>query len=133
MKLLFRKIYIFVIVFLLALLPGSVAFAQEVSDPDFTDLRGILTWLAGVGAVMATNWLFGKVAEGIEAWNKLPTQVKWIVPPVFSILVGLVANWLLTQDALIAVVQPYWSLVAVIILGYFSSQVAHLQTKSPKG
>lgn len=96
---------------------------------DFTSLVAVLTWLSGVGCVYATNWLFGKILAGVRVWNALPSWVKWVVPPTFSVLVGLGANYLLSQELFLAKVAPLFAAVVTILIGYFGSQVAHNQSK----
>lgn len=97
---------------------------------DLTNLSGVLVWMTGIGAVTVANWLFGKVLSGIPAWNGLPSEVKWAIPPIFAVILGVGSTFLLQRQDIVAVVAPYFTLIMTILLGYFGSQTAHLQTKA---
>jgi len=96
---------------------------------DFTNLVAVLVWLAGLGAIVATNWLFGKLLAGFAWWNNLPKWVKYIVPPVFAVGIAFGSQYMLTQPDFLTTVSPYFATIVTILLGYFGSQSAHLRTK----
>ncbi len=105
----------------------------QVAPPDWTQFTAVLIWLAGpVGAVFAVNWLIGNFLEKMAWWANMPKWVKWTVPPVVAILVALGAQQLIQIPGLAELIQPYWALAISIILAYFGSQLAHIQTRKPK-
>lgn len=97
---------------------------------NWQDLTVVLLWLAGVGSVFASNWLFGKIAESVPAWGKFPTWAKWILPPLVAVGFAFGAQALLARPDWIAVIQPAFSTIVMVIMGYFGSQLAHMQAKS---
>ena len=99
--------------------------------PDWTQLTAVLLWLAGpLGAVIATNWIVANFLEKMAWWGKFPKTVKWLAPPIMSILIALGAQQVITIPGLADLIQPYWALVISIILGYFGSQLGHIQTRA---
>lgn len=106
---------------------------NELQSVNFTDLTQVLLWLVSVGAVFIVNWLFGKTLAGVDWWKKLPTWVKYLVPPVVAILLGFGGQLLLAHPDIIDAIAPHFALVMTILMGYFGSQVAHVQTKVKPG
>jgi len=100
------------------------------TTPDWTQLSAVLLWLASSGgAVMAINWIIANFLEKMAWWGALPTWVKWVVPPLVAIAVSIGAQQVVQIPGLVDLIQPYWALIISILLGYFASQAAHLQTK----
>lgn len=125
------KILAILIVFLLLLIPMT-AFAQDGSPnpgPDFTNLKETLLWLTTF-AMFASNWIFGKLLESFAFWKNVPRVLKYIIPPVVAVLLGFGAKYLLeTYPGFVDAAQPWYELIATIVIGWFGSQVAHTMTK----
>lgn len=116
----------YAIVYILA--QKAAASAMEVA-PDPQQLASVLVWLGTGGAVAAINWVLANFLEKQTWWNGLPTLVKYLLPPVAAVLLGIGANELVKFDELVNAIQPYWFIIANIILAYFGSQLGHVMTK----
>jgi len=127
-----KKLSFIVVLFCLLFFPTMLVSAQSETPIDFTNLNAVLAWLSGVGAVTAVGWVLANFLEKMSWWNNLPTYIKWGVPPVFSVLLAFVAQLLLKQEILLAQIQPYFSLVVMILLTYFGSQVGHTATRQAR-
>lgn len=98
---------------------------------DWTNLTVVLTWVVGFGAPYLVGKLFAYLAENWSKWHELPTQVKFIVPMVVSVLIALGAQALLTNfPEFLSVVSPYWAMVVQAILAYLGSQRGYMEAKS---
>lgn len=113
------------------LLVFVVTTAFQVSPPaDWTVLSAVLVWLAGIGSVAAVGWIVANFLEKMAWWTNLPSGVKWVVPPVLSILIAFGSQFLLKQEILLAQIQPYFALIVTILLAYWGSQAGHIATKA---
>jgi len=113
----------------LSLLFAVPAVAQG-GLPDWTNLGEVISWLAvGGGVPVVVGIVLSYVAENVPAWHTLPKGVKFTVPVVIAVLLGLGANYLLLQTDLIDKVSPYWAMIMSILLAWFGSQVGYMQTK----
>ena len=121
------------ILLLIALLVVLTSLAFQTEPPaDWTNLTAVLIWLAGLGSVVAVGWLVANFLEKMEWWNKLPSFVKWIVPPAIAVLVALGAQYLLKQEIVLAQIQPYFALIVSILLTYLGLQAGHNATKAAR-
>ena len=128
-----KKLFVLLILLFLLLFPFTVALAQETA-PNPTQLAEVLLWLSASGCVLAVNWLVANFLEKQPWWNNLSVLVKYIAPLVLAVLIGLGANQIFNFPDLIAAIQPYWFIVATIVLAYFGSQLGHIMTKArPNG
>jgi hypothetical protein len=95
---------------------------------DYTKIATVLLWLATGGSVFVVNWIAANFLEKQAWWNKLPLTLKYIIPPIAAVVLGLLAGEVVTLEA-IAVIAPYWEKAMLIIMAYFGSQLGHIQTK----
>lgn len=123
-----RKILLVIALFVVI---SSLAFQVE-PPADWTVLSSVLIWLAGVGAVAAVGWIVANFLEKMVWWNNLPPFVKWVTPPILSVLIAFGSQFLLKQEILLAQIQPYFALIVTILLAYWGSQVGHIATKNAK-
>lgn len=98
-------------------------------DPDFTDLAGVLAWLAGVGGPYFAGWVLSLLAENWPKWHDLPKAVKVLTPLVLSALVAVLSTLALQQAELVELVSPWYTLIAGSVLGYLGTQQAYLSAK----
>lgn len=123
-----RKAIVRLMAVLLVLLALGLIAAQ-VEDP--TDLTSVLTWLAfGGGGVWVTNQFVSLFLENTNWWHTLKPGVKIGSTLVVSVLLGLGAGVLLPQPDTIAIIQPYYKIVILAVLGWIGSQVAYMRTKA---
>ncbi|MDD1710418.1 MAG: hypothetical protein LUQ37_05875 [Methanoregulaceae archaeon] len=124
-----KRLFLFGYIMVLSMIFVLPAVAQE-GLPDWTNLGAVISWLAvGGGAPIIVGMIFAYIAENIPAWHTLPKWVKFTVPVVIAVLVGVGANYLLLQSDLIKAISPYWALIMSILLAWFGSQVGYMQTK----
>lgn len=98
-------------------------------QPNPLDLREVLLWLAGAGAPVVVGYLLSLVAENVPAWHTLDSRLKFVIPLVVSVLIGIGANLLLAQTEVVATLSPVWTLVVGAILAYLGSQTGYLNAK----
>jgi len=93
---------------------------------DWTSITGVLTWIAmgGGGAYLAAV-LASYLVENFEWWQKLPTQIKFLSPMGFSILVSIGASILLQQTSWIEIAQPWWVIIVNATIAYIGTQKAY--------
>ncbi len=123
-----------IVLALLAILatPSLLVAAQANVPADWTNLQGVLVWLAGVGAVYAVGWIVANFLEKMDWWNKLPPSVKWVIPPVLSVVVAFLSQLLLKQEIILAQLQPYFALIVMVLLNYLGLQAGHNATRQAR-
>jgi hypothetical protein len=100
------------------------------TQPDFTDLVQVLAWLTGIGAVFVAGKVVAFLAENFQFWHGLDPRVKFVIPIVLSVLIGLGADTLLQLPDVIAVLSPAFTKVMLIVLLYFGTQTGYMQAKA---
>ena len=78
----------------------------------------------------AVNWIVSNVLDNIPAFTSLPGQTKSFAVLALAIVLGLVAYLVATYVSpdLIARIQPYYSIIFVMISSWLSGQIAHQVT-----
>ncbi len=95
-------------------------FFQEL-DP--TSFAGVLVWvIAGPGVVFLVGKFMSLVLENFPGWSNLPTLVKQLVPVVLAAGLGVAAQLLLAQPAVIAAIEPWFKVVMLAVLAWVASQ-----------
>lgn len=96
---------------------------------DYTNLEAVLTWLTGIGAPFLVGYLLSLLAENWLGWHGLPSAVKFFVPMVCSVGISLGANQLLQLPNLLAMISPWWTLIAGSIIAYLGTQTGYMTAK----
>ena len=98
-----------------------LSFVFQELDP--TSITGVLLWIiAGPGVVFLVGKFMSLVLENIPSWSTLPTIVKQLVPVVLAALLGVAAQLLLAQPAIIAAIEPWFKIVMLAVLAWVASQ-----------
>lgn len=108
----------------------SIKFLMQVPT-DWTLLTVVLAWIVQGGGIYLSGKLFAYVAESWTKWPVLPPIVKWVAPLLFSILLAIGGTLLLEQTAFLAMLQPWYALVAQVVIGYVGSQKTFYQELKP--
>ena len=100
---------------------------QEV-DP--TSLTSVLLWvIAGPGVVFLVGKFLSILLELWPKWGEFPTSVKTVVPIFLAALLGVAAQLLIAQPALVALIEPWFKVVMMAILAWVASQVQYMASK----
>lgn len=99
-------------------------------EVDWTQLGSVLLFIATGGAVFVVNYGLSWLAENFEFWHKLPSWLKLLIPILVSVLLAVGAQQLLLFPDIIAVIQPYWALLILIITAWLGSQRGYLSAKA---
>lgn len=99
-------------------------------EVDWTILESVLLFLAAGGAVYVVNYAFAWFAENFEFWHKLPSLLKLFIPIIVSVLLAFGAQQLLFYPDIIALIQPYWALLILIITAWLGSQKGYISAKA---
>lgn len=94
---------------------------------DWTNLTEVLRWIEGIGAPIVVGYIFALVAENFDFWHKLPSKVKFVLPMVFSVLISVVAHFVLAEEQFIISASPYFQIIANAVLIYLGSQNGYMQ------
>ena len=97
---------------------------------NWTDLRVVLTWLSGAGAIYLAGVVVAYLVENWPAWHVFPSWVKFVLPIIFSVGVSLGASALLGQPDFLEVIGPYFTLVVTIILAWLGTQNGYMKAKA---
>ena len=97
---------------------------------NWSDITVTLTWLAGVGAPIFTMYLFANLVEKLDFWHKLDKRIKQVTPMITSVLVSILATYLLNNTELIKILAPYFSTVVLAVLAYLQSQKTYKEIKN---
>ena len=98
-------------------------------------LGGFLSWLTGAegGAFILVSWALAWGLEYSEGWKSLNAKVKGALILIISVILGLGAQYLQTQPAVLAVIDPYFRTLASIVTVCLATQTAHrLNSLRPK-
>lgn len=97
---------------------------------EWTNLQAVLVWLTQLGAPLVAMYVFSLVAENVPAWHTLPKMVKFVAPPIVSILLAVGATLLLQRPDIIQTVAPWWTVIVGSLLAYAASQKGYMDAKS---
>lgn len=119
---LWRFLLSFLVVPVLLLVP-LLLMAFQPTDP--TDLVGVLTWLAGIGAVYVVGYGLSFLLEKVPGWgSKIPGWARGVIVIVFSAGVAFGAQYLLRQSHVLELLGPIFTLVVQIVIAYLGTQKA---------
>ncbi len=99
---------------------------------DWTDLSAVLKWLAGVGGPYVIGQVLSYLAENWPKWHTFPRWVKFLAPMLTSVLISLLATWLLTRADILVAMSPYFALVVGAVIAfvtYWGTQNGYMATK----
>ena len=96
--------------------------ALQQAFPDWMNFGAVLAWLVAGGSVFVVNYALSLLAENFEFWHKLPSWLKMLIPIVVAILIAFGAQQLLLYPGIVEIIQPYWSLIVMIVLAWLGSQ-----------
>lgn len=117
-------------VFLLLLAFPSVAAAQSEGSVDWTDLHAVLVALAqGPLAAMVIGVAWSWLAKNISAWEKLPSNAKFVLGLVFSGALPVLAALAAELVVLPLSANEAYGLAMHGVLAWIASQGAHVAMK----
>lgn len=96
---------------------------------DFTSLMAVLQWISLAGGPYLAGQVFALLAENWPKWHELPRQVKFVLPLLASVALSVGANLLAAQSEVVAVIDPWYRMIAVAVLAYLGSQTAYMSAK----
>lgn len=98
---------------------------------DWGDLAGVLLWVAtGPGGVFLAMYVLSYIAETFPQWHKLPEFVKRAVPIAVAALLSVGAQYALQNPDVIAMLQPFWALLILIVVGVGASLMGHRKAEA---
>lgn len=119
---LWRFVLSFLVIPVLLLFP-LLLMAFQPADP--TDLVGVLTWLAGMGAVYVVGYAVSFLIEKVPGWGtKVPGWAKAIIIIVGSVGVAVGAQYLLQRADVLVVWGPIFRMIVSFVLAYLGTQKA---------
>lgn len=93
---------------------------------DSTNLNEVLHWLIySGGAAIAFNWFVSWVLEELAFWHNLASKVKTVIVLAGSLLISFGSFYLLQFPNVIDLIQPWFQVAAITIIGWLGSQVAY--------
>ena len=101
-----------------------------MENVNVVDLMSVLSFLVKGGAPVAVLYALSLLAENWAGWHTLPKWIKFIVPMIVSALLAVGAQILTGYADIVATIAPWWSVVAVAVMSYISSQKAYMSTKA---
>lgn len=118
----------------LLLVPTGLAFAQDSAPPTtFSGLLDLLLANGGVGLVGLVGWLLSWLLEDWQWFNKLAPKIKQVSVFSFSVVLGVLVQWLKASPEIVSALQPWLDYIVVSSGIWVTSQIAHKFDKSPKG
>jgi hypothetical protein len=106
---------------------GQVVVADQPETgllPTWGSAGEFLSWLIGPGLVFAVAWFMSFVTDKFNFWEKVPHDIKVILPFLVAALMVYLGNILLTQFPAI-VNDPMLNKIFQALLFYFTTQKQH--------
>jgi len=94
---------------------------------EFQSVSDFLNWLIGPGLPVVVGICVSLLASRIPEWNKLPSGIKAIVPPILAVTFAYVGKFLLTVPVIVS--NPDADFIFNMVLFYLSTQWQHEQNK----
>jgi len=102
------------------------AAADAGEQPDPYQLEAVLIWfVTGAGSVWAINKVVSLLLEDFSWWHNLHRKLKFTIMIAAAVLVSVAAMYLLQAPEVLAVITPYYKIVAGVVLsalGWITSQ-----------
>jgi hypothetical protein len=97
---------------------------------DYSSITVVLNLLAGATGVYLVGKLFSYLAENWAAWHTFPSQVKFLAPMLLSVVLSIGATLLLKQTEFLAMISPYYTMIASAVLMYLGTQKGYIEVKT---
>lgn len=111
------KLFGITVLFVMVLLVTS-AFQ---TTPEWTNLAAVLAWIVtGGGAIVVASSLGALLEANWVTWQNLSPVLKNALVLLFATLLAVGASILLTYTNVIELIQPWWMIVATVIITWLT-------------